>query len=648
MPNNSSLPPSYLEEVARCYPTPEAAFNQIALLSAYLELPRPTVHIVSDVHGEHKKLRHVINNGSGSLRLLVQQLLGSSLDGPEQLRLLSFIYYPHESYLFHLGESPTPEARSELLMKLIPSQLEIIRELAKRYPLEEVAKKLPRPYLQLFRELILSPLFGRSSQQLPLLMNQVLKYNKDLELIRLTSRAIRNLNIAELIVAGDLGDRGPRIDKVIGFLAHQPNVSIVWGNHDTTWMAACLGHRLSIASVVRISLRYGNIAQLEEGYGIPLDELEALADAVYSTDPVERFRIKGKNARDPLLLARMQKAIAIIEFKLQGQAVARNPQYDLESRNLLHRISADRKSVEIDGKSYPMLDSFLPTLDAASPYQLTAGEEDCIKKLQELFLGSNTLWRQMSYVAQNGSMYLSRDTTLIFHACVPVDKDGNFLALSIDGQLHKGRALFDTIEACVQRAFDEKRSSDLDLLWYLWCGPLSPLFGKDKIATFENYFVEDEAIRHESKNPYFSLIHEKEFCQSILAEFGITAADGLIVNGHVPVKIEKGESPLKRSGMAVTIDGAFSEAYGDHGYTLILKPTGSSLAQHHHFESVEDSIKNGTDMIPEMRTISSYETERRVSHTELGAVIREKIALIEQLLESYRLNRLRPQNDRTF
>ena len=630
----------YLKELRTTYPSIDAALAKIAVLSSTLTLPKGTIHVISDVHGEYKKLRHVVNNASGSLRPLVSKLFSARLSDSEQLRLLSFIYYPRESFLHFCGSSIPAQDRRAIIIDTVRSMLEIIRSLAQDYPLHEVAEILPKEYIQVFRELILSPQFDRSPEHFAALVETFLSHGEELDLIRLTARIVRNLAIDELIVAGDLGDRGARIDKSIEFISQQPHVAMTWGNHDTTWMAACLGHSASIASVIRISLRYGRLSQLEEGYGIPLEPVAKLVAEHYADDPATRFSCKDTGDRDAQLLARMQKAMAVMQFKLEAQLIARNPHFSLHHRDLFSRIDHSRGSIAIDANTYPLLDTVFPTVDATNPTALNSAEQSCLAALTESFLSSPVLWRHMSYVAKKGRMHLIRDYALIFHGCVPCNEHGEFLELSIDGVPRKGKELFDAIAVAVQRAFQFKRCEDLDLLWYLWCGALSPLFGKDKIATFELYFIEDGTTHHEEKNPYFTLIHEEWFCQKVLNEFGVDHTNGLIVNGHVPVKIEKGESPLKRCGKAVTIDGAFSEAYGDKGYTLVLQPKQTFLALHHHFTSIDDAIQRGVDMIPEIQILASYPSPRLIGDTERGREICQEIALLELLMKAYRENRI--------
>jgi len=631
---------AYLSELSRLYPTTSAALAQLSAWEAELTLPKPSVHVISDVHGEHIKLRHVINNASGCLRPLVDRLFAKTLSGEERLQLLNLIYYPLEMSSFVFAKDPSASARKIFVRTSIQHQAEILRELAIHYPLKRIEATFPRDLDAFFRELVFAPVLKRDASFIDALVDRFSAEGGEIALLRAMSRVIRNLSISEIIIAGDFGDRGPRIDRVIDYVLRQPSVSITWGNHDVSWMGACLGSWVCIATVLRMSLRYQRLTQLEEGYGIPLTPLEDLANGPYALDPAQNFVAKGAGTREPGLIARMQKAISILQFKLEAAAAKRNPHFEYEKRNLLHLISREYASVEREGQAYPLTDKFFPTVDPSQAYELTPEEMRCMQELADSFLFSPRLWQHMKYLADRGAMYLIRDQHLIFHGCIPVDETGNFLSFPVDGIPRAGRDLFDALTLVVQRAFREKREADLDLLWYLWSGPRSPLFGKDCMATFETYFIADKNTHHEHKNPYFSLIHERPFCDKVLAEFGVHASHGLIVNGHVPVKIEKGESPLKRGGNAVTIDGAFSQAYGDKGYTLVLEADRTYLAQHHQFESVRAALEKGTDIIPSVQVLTSFVPPRRVSDTERGKHLKHSIDALELLTRAYRENRI--------
>jgi fructose-1,6-bisphosphatase III len=626
-----------LGALAEEHPTIDSAIAEVAAANAGLGLAKGVVHVVSDVHGEYRKLRHVINNASGNLRPMVEELFAGRLDESGRRELLNVLYYPRETMQFLRPRLAEPAARRAWVRRTLRMQFELVRRLARSYRRAWVLDCFPAQRAELFAELLDEPTLRADGSYVDAMIDSLAAHQADLAAVRLASRVVRNLTAAEIIVAGDLGDRGPRIDRVIDFLMQQPHVSLLWGNHDAEWMGACLGQEACIATVLRFSSRYRRFSQLEEGYGILLEPIERLARDVYGDDPCALFKLVGTGMRDDLLMARIQKAAAVMQFKAEAQAIGRHPEWNLEHRNLLHRIDWQAGTVQIDGKTHPLLDRHFPTVDPKDPYAFSAAERTCMDRLKQSFVGSQRLWEHMKWVVKRGGMWTRRDNVLIFHACVAVDKEGTPLPLMIDGRETAGRAQMDAVDSLVRRAFREGAESagaDADWFWYLWAGPRSPLFGKDKIATFEGYFVADKAARDEHKNYYFEMIHDAEFVRKIGRDFGM-GDDVLIVNGHVPVKIEKGEDPVKRGGNAVTIDGAFSEAYGDHGYTLILEPSKILLAEHAHFDSVEDVIRSGRDMIPKVRTIVAMGTPRPASQTEAGDVLRQRIAALEKLIRAY-------------
>ena len=626
-----------LQALAAQYPTADAALVEAAALRASLSLPKGVIHVVSDVHGEYRKLRHIINNASGSLRPLVDSLFGGRLTDAEQQELLAVLYYPHE-LMEHLRERlADPARRRAWVGQTLRRQFEIVRELARGYRHQQLLALAPPELRQLFEELLAEPYARRGPAYVDAMLDALAGRDRDLAAVRAASHLVRNLSVSEIIVAGDLGDRGPRIDRVIDYLMEQPRVAVTWGNHDASWMGACLGQEALIATVLRLSLRYRRLSQLEEGYGLIVSPLEKLARTVYADDPAERFMTRGTGLRDDLLMARMQKAAAIMQFKLEGQTSRRHPEWGLGHRDLLHRIDRAGGTVEIDGKAYPLRDTRFPTVDLGDPYALSPEERACMDRLRQSFVSSARLWAHMAFVARRGAMWLVRDDALIFHGCLPVDAEGRFLPLAVDGQERAGRDLFAALDAVVRRAFRkgaEGAGTDADWFWYLWAGPGSPCFGKDRMATFETYFVEDKGTHKETKNPYFTLIHDADFCRRIATEMR-AGGNALIVNGHVPVKVEAGEEPVKRGGNAVTIDGAFSEAYGDRGYTLILAPERIALAEHHHFESVSDAITAGADIVPRVTTVRAYPRTRLVADTEAGQATRRRIAALERLVSAY-------------
>jgi fructose-1,6-bisphosphatase-3 len=511
LPANRAL----LHALAEKFPNRESVFTQLGLLRAKATLPKGVIHVVSDVHGEAEKLKHIINNCSGGLRSLLEEIFADKIDQHDFNELLTFIYYPRESWLVRREQLEDASARRALVNKLIPREVELLRHVTRGYDLAQLDRILPTAYAPLFREWILAREFGRSPEFFAATLEGFCALGGELELLRSLARTIRNLFVSELIVAGDFGDRGPRIDGVIDTVMHQPNVAITWGNHDASWMGACLGQTACIATVLRMSVRYGRLSQLEQGYGIPLKPLEQLAEAEYRDDPCTCFEYFGPALRNEPLLGRMQKAIAILQFKLESQTIRRNPQFGLHGRDLLYQIDQAKGTVKIGDKVFPMTDRNFPTIDWNDPARLSDSEERCLGQFRESFQSSAVLWRQMSYLAQRGAMWLRRDCALIFHGCLPVDEAGKFLSFEVLGASVSGRKLFQAIESAVHLAFREKDPRALDLLWYLWAGPLSPVFGKDKLATFENYFVSDKGARTETKNPYFHLISDREFCRKI-------------------------------------------------------------------------------------------------------------------------------------
>jgi fructose-1,6-bisphosphatase-3 len=619
---------------------------ELAALRAGLSLPKGTVHVVSDVHGEYKKLRHIINNASGTLRPLVESLFADRLTADELRALLALLYYPREAMEYLSGCLSDALTHQTWVRRTLRLQFDIVRQIAGAYRRQHVVSLFPPAYVELFKELLHEPCNPRGPDYVNTMIDGLVEQGREITVVRAASRLVRNLSVSELVVAGDLGDRGPRVDRVIDYLMEQASVSIAWGNHDVSWMGACLGHEALIATVLRISLRYRRLSQIEEGYGLIMSPLEKLVRTSYEGDPAERFLTRGTGLRDDLLMARMQKAAAVMQFKLEGQVSRRHPEWEMEHRNLLHRIDQAAGTVEIDGRVHPLRDTHFPTVDPAAPYELSADERACMDRLKQSFVTSARLWEHMSFVAKRGSMWLRRDHAVIFHGCVPVSDGGDFLPLTVDGAEHSGRALFAALDSVVRRAFRKGAAagSDADWLWYLWTGPRSPLFGKDRMATFENYFVEDKEARKEHKNPYFALLNERDFCRRLAEEFGVMK-DGLIVNGHVPVRVEKGEEPVKRSGGAVTIDGAFSEAYGDRGYTLILAPERIALAEHHHFESISDAITSGADIVPKVSNLRIYDPPRTIADTEDGAALRQDIAALERLVLAYQEGALHERSD---
>ncbi len=633
-----------LRGIARRVPNIDSAIAEIARFSAELTLPKGTVHVISDIHGEDKKLRHVINNASGTLRPLVEKLLKDELPAEEFDEFLKLVFYPAEVVGKLEKTLREPEDQKAFAMRTLKGLFEVIRVLAGRHSLKHAVRLFPAEYSMLFSEILHEPSTERESAYIGAIVDSLTRRGKVLHFIHLTCRVIRNLAIDELVIAGDCWDRGPRGDKVVDYLMQQPNVTFVWGNHDILWLGACLGSESLICTALRVSLRYRRLFQLEEGYGIPLMPLECLAREVYGDDPATCFMPRADGLREKISVARMQKAIAVMQWKLEGQLIARHPEWGIQNRMLLHRIDHGAGTIELDGVTHPLKDNRFPTIDPDDPYELNEAERLCMNRLKSSFLASQKLWNQMKWMVKNGSMAITREEQLIFHGCVPVDKNGDLIPMVIGGRALCGKPLFEAIDRAIYRMVDDTPDRNgLDLLWYLWSGPQSPLFGKERMATLERGLIEDKSTHDERKNPYFDLLHESWFCEKLLEEFGVDPENGIIVNGHVPVKLEKGESPIKRSGKAVVIDGAFSEAYGDHGYTLVLEPHRTFLALHHHFESVESAVLDGADIIPSITVVREWETPKLVADSKRGRDLVHAITHLERLIAAYRNHDLRQE-----
>src|SRR4051812_8572775 len=441
-------------------PDVDSAMAEIARLAAVLTLPKGTVHVISDVHGEDKKLRHVINNASGTLRPLVQRLFAERMGPGEFQEFLTLIFYPAEVVERLEHTLLDPEELRSFCTRTLRHEFELVRVLAARYSLRRAMEVFPPEYRELMAEMLHEPTTERDKAFIEAIVDELLRRGRVLHLVHVTARLVRNLAIYELIIGGDCWDRGPRGDLVLDYLRRQPNVSFIWGNHDAAWLGASLGHEALICQVLRISLRYRRLGQLDEGYSIPLTPLEHLARTVYADDPAASFLPREGGMRPDLIVARMQKAAAVMQFKLEGQVIARNPQWAMERRRLLHRIDRAAGTIEVDGVRYPLGDTRLPTVDPACPYTLSAAEQRCMDRLRRSFLASQRLWEHMHYMVSQGSMYLVRDGCLIFHGCVPVDRAGEFLTMNIDGHDLGGRAMFDAIANIILRAVDQKAVKD--------------------------------------------------------------------------------------------------------------------------------------------------------------------------------------------
>ena len=650
----------YLQLLAEKYPSLQAASNEIVVLSAQLQLPKETEHFLSDVHGEYEAFSHVIRNGAGSIRRKISELFADSLTQGEQQSLATLIYYPEEKSTLLLQAAPDPAEWSRLtLMRLI----RLCRVLTSKYRRESVRELLPAAVAPIIEELLdEQETIENKSSYYQGLLDAIVSTGSARPFIIDMAELIQRLAIARLHVIGDIYDRGPGAHKILDTLMEHRQVDIQWGNHDILWMGAAAGSDACIANVVRTCLRYGNMETLENGYGVSLLPLASFAIETYGEDPCEAFIPKvAKDSsftrQEIRLMAQMQKAIAMIQFKLESQLIKRRPHYRMENRLLLEQIDYAAGTLSLDGKTYPMLDRHFPTIDPSRPDELTAAEQGVVAKLRLSFTNSKKLQEHVRFLYSKGSIYLIHDGNLLYHGCIALNEDGSFRSFNVDGQAFSGKAFLDRVDRLARQGYyashnPEQKQYGMDAMWFLWCAPQSPLFGKEKMATFERYFLADTDTHYadsdphrERRNAYYVLRDREETACKILAEFGLDCKTGHIINGHVPVKVARGERPVKANGKLIVIDGGFSRAYqkvtGIAGYTLISNSQGWLLAAHHPFESAAKAVAEERDMDSVTEIIESHPVRLRVRHTDQGKQIQQRIDQLKRLLEAYRAGLLK-------
>lgn len=636
----------YLNSLARQYPTIASAATEIINLRAILSLPKGTEHFITDVHGEYDQFQHIMRNGSGAIKLKIEQEFGTTFGKMEKKNLAALIYYPERKLEEVAGrEENMQDWYRVTLYRLIP----ICKNASSKYTRSKVRKALPQDFSYVIEEL----LTGRPDQSdqedyYNEIINSVIGTGRAPELIIALSNLIRRLVVDHLHVVGDIFDRGPYPHLIMDTLMEYHSVDIQWGNHDVLWMGAAAGNPACIANVLRISAKYGNLDILEEGYGINLVPLARLAMTTYQNDPCEYFKVEYDeeqyNVKDAQLDEKMHKAIAVIQFKLEGALIAEHPEFDMDERRLLHRMDLVNGTVEVEGVTYPLRDTYFPTIDPAHPYELTAEEQEVVTRLTHAFENCEKLQKHVRFLLNKGSLYKVYNGNLLYHGCVPMNEDGSFKEVALFGHTYSGRRLYDVLEHYVRLGYysmdPAEKKQGQDIFWFIWENKNSPVFGKAKMTTFERYFIADEKTHKEQKNPYYRLVEKEPVVLSILQEFGLTGEDAHIINGHIPVETTIGESPMKCNGRLLIIDGGFSRAYrsktGIAGYTLIYDSHGLILAAHEPFESVEQAVVNGTDIHSHNAVVSSATRRMTVADTDKGAEIKQEIASLEELLRAYR------------
>lgn len=637
---------SYLKILAKQHPDIASASTEIINLQSILNLPKPTEHFMTDIHGAYEQFLHILRNGSGSIRRKIDEEFGNTLSVKDKKSLATLIYYPVEKIDIIMRTEDNIEDWYKITLHRL---VQITKRVSSKYTRSKVRKALPKDFAYVIEELITEKEEVQDKEAYyNEIIHTIIRIGRAPDFIIALSNLIQRLVIDHLHIVGDIFDRGPGPHIVMDHLRQYHSIDLQWGNHDVVWMGAAAGHRACIANVLRMALRYGNLDTIEEGYGINLIPLVTFTMETYKDTDCSAFKIKYAPDYDVNSLSldmKMHKAIFVLQMKLEGQIIKEYPEFLMNDRLLLDKIDYDRKMVTLDGKEYPILDCDFPTVDPENPYALTEEEELLMEKLSHAFRKSEKLQKHVKFLFNKGSLYKIYNSNLLYHGCVPLTEDGEFAKVTLFGNEYSGKALYDVLEHYARKGYyGEKGSEDKkkgeDILWYIWGNPNSPVFGKAKMATFERYLIEDPETHAEKKNPYYSLYDDEATVAKIFKEFGLDERYSHIINGHVPVEQKKGESPIKCGGKLLIIDGGFSKAYqsktGIAGYTLVFNSHGMRLVAHEPFESTEAAIENETDVFSDSVTVESPAFRLRVADTDTGYEIREQICRLEDLLAAYK------------
>ena len=639
----------YLELLSRSFPTADDAATEIINLTAITSLPKGTEFFASDIHGEYEAFSHILRNASGTIRMKIDDVFGDGLTEAEKQSLATLVYYPHEKTAIDVAEAPDVRAwYTDTLLRLIL----LARRCSQKNTRSRVRKALPAEFAYIMEELLTENGDREDDDAYyNTIVASVIETGQAEALIREFCLLVQRLSIDRLHIVGDIYDRGPHPDIIMETLMRHHAIDVQWGNHDVVWMGAALGQWGCITHVVRNCARYGNLSILEDAYGINLLPLAEFARRTYEDDPCVAFGLKGDpdlTEREREMNVMIQKAMAIMQFKVEGRLIDENPGFGLQDRKLLDKIDYGRGTVVLDGKEYELTDKLFPTVDPANPYALTPEEEAVMQRLEQAFVGCEKLQRHMRFFLDAGGLYTIYNGNLLFHACVPLNEDGSLMEVDVFGRTYKGRELYDVMERHVREAFSsddgEARRRGRDLMWYLWLGAGSPLFAKSKMATFELYLIAEKEARKEVKNPFYSLMDDEAVIDGIFREFGIDPDSGHIVCGHVPVKVKDGEDPVRCGGKVFTIDGGFAKAYqpttGIAGYTLISNSYGFVLAAHEPLKSREAAIDEEVDIHSSRRVVERVDRRTLIADTDTGAKLKAQIADLQALLSAYRSGEL--------
>ena len=645
----------YLSLLSKEYKNINEVAEEIINLQAIINLPKGTEMFLSDIHGEYAPFEHILNNGGGIIKTKIDDIFGNTVNKKERATLATLIYYPEEKLkLIKKEKMDLDEWYSITLYRLV----EVAKNVSSKYTRSKVRKAITSGFEYVIDELLNSQAGNEKDKEryYKAIINTIIELNQADSFIIAISNLIKRMAIDHLHIIGDIFDRGTHPDFVVEKLQRFHSIDMQWGNHDVLWMGATCGNEASIATVVRICARYNNIGILEDGYGINIRPLSTFAMETYKDDDCENFYPKvfdetKYDESDKLNISKIHKAITIIQFKLEGQIIKRHPEYHLDNRLLLDKINLKKGYVLIDGQKYEINDTNFPTLDKDNIYELTPEEKEVMERLCESFKKSSKLNEHIDFLYKKGELYTIFNSNLLFHACIPMTQDGEFKEVNFLGKNLKGKEYLDSINETIGKTWVTKETVNkdlIDIMWYLWISPDSPFFGKDKMATFESYFVKDKKMSREEKNPYYYLTEREDICNKILKEFGLDEKDSHIVNGHVPVKAKDGETPIRGNGKLLVIDGGFAKSYqqktGNAGYILTYNSNGLLLSQNKPFESVEQAIVEEKDIISEIIVKKTGVTRKSVGDTDIGKRLKQEIQDLEQLLLYYKSGELKQTN----
>lgn len=637
----------YLKLLSDKFPNIPAVSTEIINLKAILNLPKSSEHFLTDLHGEYETFQYRLKSASGVIEYKIDKLFSEELTDQEKRELAALIFYPEEK-LKKLKEKNDGITEKQYI-NYLNQTIKLCKNIASKYTKSKVRKALPEEFSYILEELLYLQDRKRNKREYHnKIISTIIEIEQTENFIISLANLIQTFAVDELHILGDIFDRGPAPHKIMEELKNHHNVDVQWGNHDILWMGAGLGQKALIASAIRISIRYGNLEMLEEDYGINMRPLARFARIYYKNPNPDVFAPKlikkEMSEKEKTISTKMQKAIAIIQFKLEGNLIKNRPEFDMNEVMYLEKIDYDQGKIIIDGKEYELTDSNFPTIDPDNPYKLTQAEKEVIDKLSYSFKNNDRLQDDIRFLFNNGSMYKKHNGNLLYHGCVPLNEDGTFSSLKVKGKKLKGKNLLDFFDDIVRRGYSyrENKFDHRDWLWYLWRGEYSPLFGKKKMTTFLRYFtdVDNKKLYQEHKNPYYELREDEKICKKILKEFELDPETGHIINGHTPVAEKRGESPIKGNGRLLVIDGGISAAYHDKtgiaGYTLSYNHLEMRLTSHKPFISKKRAIEKQTNDIVSSSVVVKFDNVKKIGDTDIGQKLKEDIKYLEKLLYKYR------------